>query len=193
MLGDHYGLQPGQPLPSVAFDVGSGRAHRFGKAPYLFQYGHRHLSDATITSCMRFLLHGMVFRTRDGNLVVLKSHLLRHAFATHAVQVEKIPVDIVGVWLHQKISRLRITTKPESMVAEASDLYLSRIATRSTSTKPSSAHPKNYCGSTKAREARPVLWPMLSAGSALATATVRPSSRVSAVPARFRTCQAPPD
>jgi hypothetical protein len=78
MLGDHYGLQPGQALPSVAFDVGSGRAHRFGKAPYLFQYGRRHLSDATITSCMRFLLHGMVFRTRDGNLVVLKSHLLRH-------------------------------------------------------------------------------------------------------------------
>jgi hypothetical protein len=132
MLGDHYGLQPGQALPSVAFDVGSGRAHRFGKGPYLFQYGHRHLSDNTISSCMRFLLHGMVFRTRDGDMVVLKSHLLRHAFATQAVQVEKIPIDIVGAWLHQK--NLAITdyySKPtESMVAEASDLLLSRIATQ---------------------------------------------------------------
>jgi hypothetical protein len=65
-------------------------------------------------------------------MVVLKSHLLRHAFATHAVQVEKIPIDIVGAWLHQK--NLAITdyySKPtESMVAEASDLLLSRIATQ---------------------------------------------------------------
>ena len=79
---------------------------------------------------MRFLLHGMVFKTREGNVVVLKSHLLRHAFATHAVQVEKIPIDVVGAWLHQK--NLAITdyySKPtESMVAEASDVYLSRIA-----------------------------------------------------------------
>ncbi len=96
----------------------------------MFQYAHRHLSDNTITSCMHFLLHGMVFRTREGKLVVLKSHLLRHAFATHAVQVEKIPIDIVGAWLHQK--NLTITdyySKPtESMVAEASDLFLSRVA-----------------------------------------------------------------
>ena len=130
MLGEHYHLRPGQALPSVGFDAGSGRAHRFGQAPYLFQYGHRHLSDNTITSCMRFLLHGMVFKTREGNVVVLKSHLLRHAFATHAVQVEKIPIDVVGAWLHQK--NLAITdyySKPtESMVAEASDVYLSRIA-----------------------------------------------------------------
>jgi hypothetical protein len=63
-------------------------------------------------------------------MVVLKSHLLRHAFATHAVQIEKIPIDIVGAWLHQK--NLVVTdyySKPtESMVAEASDLFLSRIA-----------------------------------------------------------------
>jgi len=61
---------------------------------------------------------------------VLKSHLLRHAFATHAVQIEKIPIDIVGAWLHQK--NLVVTdyySKPtESLVAEASDLFLSRIA-----------------------------------------------------------------
>ena len=55
-----------------------------------------------ITTCLRFLLHGMVFTTREGQPVVLKAHLLRHTFATHAVQVEKIPFDIFGAWLKQK-------------------------------------------------------------------------------------------
>jgi len=132
MLGEHYQLQPGQLLPSVRFSTGSGRAHRFENAPYLFQYASHHLSDNTISSCMRFLLHGMVFKTRDGKAVVLKSHLLRHAFATHAVQVEKIPIDVVGAWLHQK--DLVITdyySKPtESMIAEAADVYLARLATQ---------------------------------------------------------------
>jgi len=74
----------------------------------------------------------MVFKTREGKMVVLKSHLLRHAFATHAVQVEKIPVDIVGAWLHQKdLAVADYYSKPtESMVAEASDLFLSRVAAR---------------------------------------------------------------
>ena len=129
MLGEHYQLQPGEVLPSVEFNVNNGRAHRFASGPYLFQYAGRHLSANTITSCMRLLLHGMVFRTREGKLVVLKAHL-RHAFATHSVQVEKIPIDVVGAWLHQK--NLAISdyySKPtESMVAEASDLFLSRVA-----------------------------------------------------------------
>jgi len=130
MLAEHYGLPPGAPLPTVAFNPYHGRAHRFGPAPYLFQYQQRHLSDVDITACMRFLLHGMVFRTRDGKPVVLKAHLLRHAFATHAVHVEKIPVDIVGEWLKQK--NLDVTdyySQPtEGMVADAADRYLARIA-----------------------------------------------------------------
>ncbi len=130
MLAEHYGLAPGAPLPTVAFAPHHGRAHRFAPAPYLFQYRQRHLSDLDITACMRFLLHGMVFRTRDGAPVVLKAHLLRHAFATHAVHVEKIPVDIVGEWLKQK--NLDVTdyySQPtDAMVADAADRYLARIA-----------------------------------------------------------------
>ena len=130
MQAEHYGLAPGASLPTVAFSPHHGRAHRFGPAPYLFQYREHHLSDVDITACMRFLLHGMVFRTRDGKPVVLKAHLLRHAFATHAVHVEKIPVDIVGEWLKQK--SLDVTdyySQPtEGMVADAADRFLARIA-----------------------------------------------------------------
>ncbi|MGV7643072.1 hypothetical protein PJN11_29120, partial [Mycobacterium kansasii] len=34
--------------------------------------------------------------------VTVKSHLLRHAFATEAVQRQKIPIDIVAKILHQR-------------------------------------------------------------------------------------------
>jgi hypothetical protein len=51
---------------------------------------------------MRFLLHGMLFRTHEGQIVLLMAHLLRQAFATHAVQVEKYPLDVGGGWLMQK-------------------------------------------------------------------------------------------
>lgn len=130
MVAESYQLQPGETLPCVSFDPGHSRSHRFGQEPYLFQYNHQHLSDTAIRACLRFLLHGMVFQTREGKHVVLKPHLLRHAFATHAVQVEKIPIDIVGEWLKQK--SLDVTdyySQPtESMVAEAVDLYLARMA-----------------------------------------------------------------
>ena len=51
---------------------------------------------------MRFLCHGMVFQSADGNLVVLKAHLLRHVFATHLREVEHVPLDIIAAILHQK-------------------------------------------------------------------------------------------
>ena len=46
------------------------------------------------------------------------------------MQVEKIPVDIVGAWLHQKdLTTTEYYSKPtENMVAEAADVYLARIA-----------------------------------------------------------------
>lgn len=130
MLAEHYDLQPGQALPSIPFNPANGRSHRFGRASYLFQYHRCHFTDTTFVACMRFLLHGMIFKTHTGQQVVLKPHLLRHTFATHAVQVEKIPIDIVGERLKQK--NLDVTdyySQPtESMVAKAADHYLSRIA-----------------------------------------------------------------
>jgi hypothetical protein len=55
-----------------------------------------------VNSSLRFLLHGIIIQSSDGAQLIVKLHLLRHAFATHAVQNEKIPVDIVKSLLHEK-------------------------------------------------------------------------------------------
>lgn len=132
LLVEHYQLQPGEVLPSVTFTPHSVRSHQFpGKRPYLFQYNHQHLSPATITACMRFLCHGMVFQTTEGKTVVLKAHLLRHVFATHIHQVEKVPLDVVAVILHQK--QVQVTgyyaAPPWQQVLATANSLLDRFAT----------------------------------------------------------------
>lgn len=72
----------------------------------------------------------MTFRTREGNLVLLKPHLLRHRFANYAVQNEKVPIDIVKAWLHQK--NVDITAyysqATATQIAEHSDMFLSGLS-----------------------------------------------------------------
>jgi hypothetical protein len=64
MLREHYGLSTKDNLPEVEFSPDSHRAFRFKqKQPYLFQYSGRHLPDDANTACMKFLLHGMTFKT----------------------------------------------------------------------------------------------------------------------------------
>jgi hypothetical protein len=132
MLCDHYGLQAGDALPQVAYHPHNGRSHRFGKAPYLIQYAHQHLEDQAITACMRFLLHGMTFQTSTGRPVILKAHLLRHSFATYAVQVEGLPVDLVAEWLKQKnLDTTRYYSRPTpEMVVSEHDAFVERLATK---------------------------------------------------------------
>jgi integrase len=109
----------------VAFDPSHGRSHRFSAALYLFQFQHRHLPDEAIIACLRLLLHGLVFQTREGKIVVIKPHLLRHLFATHSVHVESVPVDIVAALLNQKnIDVTEYYSQPtDTIVAEAADAF----------------------------------------------------------------------
>ena len=131
LLKEHDHLAPGDHLPSVPFDPNNGRAHRFPARPYLFQFNGRHLTDWAVTACIRFLCHGLVFQTRDGQVVPLKAHTLRHVFATHAHHVEHLPLEVVAILLHQK--NLEVTgyyAAPQwEQVVTAMDLLLDRFAT----------------------------------------------------------------
>jgi hypothetical protein len=88
-------------LVKVEYNVTS-RKETMPPKKYLFQYQGEHINQFTMSSIIRFLLHGIIVETSAGKQVVVKTHLLRHAFATHASQVEKLPIDIVKVLMHQK-------------------------------------------------------------------------------------------
>lgn len=88
-------------IPAIEFSVNSRKQLMTDKR-YIFQYQKKHINEFSINAILRFLLHGIIMQTAEGQQVVLKAHLLRHAFATHAAQTEKIPIDIVKTLLHQK-------------------------------------------------------------------------------------------
>lgn len=97
-LKHHY---VSESLPDVKYSLAS-RKHLMKDRKYIFQYNEQHINQFTLNSIIRFLTHGLIIQTEEGKQVVLKTHLLRHAFATHAAQTEKLPIDIVRQLLHQK-------------------------------------------------------------------------------------------
>lgn len=99
MLLEHYKAEK---MPSVDYGY-KKRKHLFKKPrPYFFQYHKKALNTIDISSCLRFLLHGLVFETQEGRSVTVKTHLLRHAFATEAVQRHGVAIDIIAKLLHQR-------------------------------------------------------------------------------------------
>ncbi|QRG67402.1 site-specific integrase [Brevibacillus choshinensis] len=98
MLKDHY---QSDTIPSVEYR--HDRKHLLPEPkPYYFQYHNMALNKFGVSACIRFLLHAIRFETQEGIPVTVKSHLLRHAFATEAVQRQKMPIDIVAKILHQR-------------------------------------------------------------------------------------------
>jgi integrase len=133
MLEEHYKLDvnKGGKIPILDFASFHTRSHRFGKRRYLFQYNQRHLTNISITACMKFLLHGLVLQSSSGKPVVVSPHKLRHAFATYAHQVKDVPLDVIGWMLKQK--DLEVTSYysqlPEKMAVERVGNYLEHFAT----------------------------------------------------------------
>lgn len=98
LLKEHYATEK---IPSNLYR--GVRRHLFPKPmPYYFQYEGKVMKKETIYSCIKFLLHGLVFETQSGKPVTIKTHLLRHAFATEAVQRQNVNIDIVAKMLHQR-------------------------------------------------------------------------------------------
>ncbi|PAE78089.1 hypothetical protein CHH82_00875 [Bacillus velezensis] len=99
MLKEHY---QSDKIPLVPYKL-YVREHLFLEPrPYLFQYNGRLLNGRGINACMQLLMHGITCSTIEGEKVVVKSHGLRHGFATEAVNRFAIPLPVVGKIMHQK-------------------------------------------------------------------------------------------
>ncbi|WP_339262123.1 site-specific integrase [Lysinibacillus sp. FSL K6-3209] len=122
MLKVHYGSDK---IPSVLYR--DERKHLFSTPlPYYFQYEGKAFKKFALYSSIRFLLHGLLFEMQNGQAVTLKTHLLRHAFATEAVQRQKIPIDIVAKMLHQKdfnVTEYYSAPTPSQIAESVSELH----------------------------------------------------------------------
>lgn len=122
MLKNHYNSDK---IPSVEYRNKRGHLFPIPK-PYFFQYNQKAFNDNSVYSCLRFLLHGLRIETQEGTPVTVKTHLLRHAFATEAVQRHKLPIDIVAKILHQRdinVTGYYSEPTPSQVAQSVSDLH----------------------------------------------------------------------
>jgi hypothetical protein len=130
MLCEHYGIDQstGSDLPTVS--IRGNNKHRFPPDHYLFQYNHRCLHEGDFRGSIRFLLHGLVFQTLEGRRVTVLPHLLRHGFATWALNVAKEPIDIVAAILNQRnIAVTKYYGRPNPrLIAERSHGLMNQIS-----------------------------------------------------------------
>lgn len=89
-------------IPEVEFRYLKGRGVSRPDQRYLFQLHGKHFEHKTFACILNFICFGLIYETKDKKLVKLKPHLLRHGFATHAVQAEELPIDVVAMILNQK-------------------------------------------------------------------------------------------
>nr|WP_318241030.1 site-specific integrase [Ureibacillus galli] len=122
LLKSHY---DNEKIPNVKYYY--SRKHLFtNPKPFIFQYHNKAFDNHAVYSCLRFLLHGLNFETQDGKVITVKTHLLRHAFATEAVQRQKLPIDIVAKILHQRdlgVTGYYSEPTPSQVAQSVSDLH----------------------------------------------------------------------
>ena len=122
LLKEHYAVEK---IPSNLYR--NDRKHHFLEPmPYYFQYEGNAMKNDAIYSSIRFLLHGLVLETQSGKPVTIKTHLLRHAFATEAVQRQNVNIDIVAKLLHQRdlnVTAYYSAPTPSQIAESVSELH----------------------------------------------------------------------
>ncbi|HDR8205224.1 TPA: site-specific integrase [Bacillus cereus] len=119
-------------IPKVEFRYMKEQGESRPDQPYLFQLHGKHFRPSTFAGILNFICFGLIYETQDKKLVKLKPHLLRHGFATHAVQAEDLPIDVVAMILNQKdLDVTKYYSQPtQSQVADVvSDFHTSMATT----------------------------------------------------------------
>lgn len=96
---------------------------------YVFQVDHATIHQDGLNIMVRVLLHGVVINPETGKVVELKSHALRHAFATELASLG-VGIDVIRELLKQKnVEVTKYYAKPtKAMVQNAAEvIFVSRL------------------------------------------------------------------
>jgi integrase len=111
-------------IPVVATDRSKIPPDRF-----VLQWRGHGVTQTSLNTMVRLLLHGLSFRAVDGELVQISSHVLRHAYATELAN-QRVPVDVIARILHQRdTSVTKYYSQPtvNQVMAAAETLFVDRI------------------------------------------------------------------
>ncbi len=96
---------------------------------YVLQWNGRGLRLHVLNTFVRFLLHGLILRSLDGNVVQLSSRLLRHSFATEMADLNT-PVEVIAKLLHQRdltVTKYYARPTPTKVMSAAEMIFVDRI------------------------------------------------------------------
>jgi hypothetical protein len=139
-----YFLLPNQVMPLLE-EILQGLIHAHGNIPticpnpqnhksatlnperYVFQWatGSRrsgHIAEDDVTLLIRLVLHGLEFKSRDGNPVRITPHLLRHVAATATRYEYFLPPEATASLLHHRQGR-SLPSGNRSTIPEATEYY----------------------------------------------------------------------
>lgn len=111
-------------IPVVATDRSKIPPDRF-----VLQWRGHGVTQATLNSMVRLLLHGLSFRAADGEPVQISSHVLRHAYATELAN-QRVPIEVIARILHQRdtsVTRYYSQPTANQVIAAAETLFVDRI------------------------------------------------------------------
>jgi integrase len=96
---------------------------------FLLQWRGRGVTQTSLNSVVRLLLHGLSFQAADGKVVQITSHTLRHAFATELAN-QRVPIEVIARILHQRdTSVTKYYSRPSAnqVITAAETLFVDRI------------------------------------------------------------------
>jgi hypothetical protein len=96
---------------------------------FVLQWKGQGVTQTSLNSMVRLLLHGLDFRAADGEPVQISSHVLRHAYATELAN-QRVPIEVIARILHQRdTSVTKYYSQPTAtqVIAAAGTLFIDRI------------------------------------------------------------------
>jgi integrase len=108
--------------------VGTDRS-KIAPDRFVLQWRGHGVTQTSLNSMVRLLLHGLSFQAVDGEPVQISSHVLRHAFATELAN-QRVPIEVIARILHQRdtsVTKYYSQPTANQVITAAETLFVDRI------------------------------------------------------------------